>query len=312
MLIGLLAGLMTGALWGLAFIAPRAVEPFTALDISVIRYLIFGVVSACLMAIPQFRPTGMSRRMLLMGMVLGAIGTFGYFLAISYAVLLAGAVLPPLITGTAPVLLAITANFRERSMPWRRLAVPLGLIAAGLGVVNIASLQEAPAGAVGDLLLGVAMAVVALLMWIAYGMANAVIMRASDAPDALRWTGVQGVGCGLLAFLLLPFVSSGPAMLDLASPATQHFFLWALMMGAITSWFGTYGWVVASERLPMALSAQLIVAETVFALGYGLAYEQRLPSVPEAVGGMLQLVGVVVSVAIFSRRRILTPEPGTP
>ncbi|MBS9477967.1 DMT family transporter [Ancylobacter radicis] len=312
MLIGILAGLMTGALWGLAFIAPRVVEPFTALDISVIRYLIFGIVSVALMAIPLFRPTGMSRRMLLTGLVLGAVGTFGYFLAISYAVLLAGAVLPPLITGTAPVLLAIAANFRERSLPWRRLAVPLCLIAAGLGVVNVASLQEAPSGEVGNLLVGVALSVFALVMWIAYGMVNAVVMRAPDAPDALRWTGVQGVGCGALALMLLPFISSGPAMLDLAAPATQNFFLWALMMGVVTSWLGTYGWVVASERLPMALSAQLIVAETVFGLGYGLAFEQRLPSVPEAVGALLQLVGVVVAVAIFARRRILTPEPGTP
>lgn len=312
MLIGLLAGLMTGALWGLAFIAPRVVEPFTALDISVIRYLIFGLVSAALMVLPQFRPTGMSRRMLLMGLVLGAVGTFGYFLAISYAVLLAGAVLPPLITGTAPVLLALLANTRERSMPWGRLALPLALIAAGLAVVNVASLQEAPSGDVGGLLIGVALSVFALGMWIAYGLVNAVVMRAPDAPDALRWTGVQGIGCGTLALLLLPFVSSGPAMLDLASPATQNFFLWALALGVVTSWLGTYGWVVASERLPMALSAQLIVAETVFGLAYGLAFEQRLPTIPEAVGGLLQLVGVVVAVAIFASRRIITPEPGTP
>lgn len=42
MLIGLLAGLMTGALWGLTFIAPRAVLPFSAFDLSVLRYLVFG------------------------------------------------------------------------------------------------------------------------------------------------------------------------------------------------------------------------------------------------------------------------------
>lgn len=311
MLIGILAGLMTGALWGLAFVAPRVVAPFSALDISVVRYLIFGAVSLALMAIPQFRPTGLSWRMLAMGLLLGAIGTFGYFLAISYAVLLAGAVLPPLITGTAPVLLAIVANVRERSLPWRRLCLPLLLIAAGLGVVNLASLQEASSGEVGGLLGGVALSVFALLMWIAYGMANAVVMRAPDAPDALRWTGLQGLGCGALALLLLPLVAGGSPMLDPDSAATQRFLLWALGLGVVTSWVGTYGWVVASERLPMALSAQLIVAETVFGLGYGLCFEQRWPTVAEAGGGLLQLVGVVVAVAIFSHRRIM-PEPQIP
>lgn len=311
MLIGLLAGLMTGALWGLTFIAPRAVLPFSAFDLSVLRYLVFGLVSVGLMVSPRFRLTGMAWPMLGTGLLLGAFGTFGYFLSISYAVLLAGPVLPPLIAGTAPVLLAIVANLHERSLPWRRLAWPLALIVAGLGVVNVASLQEAHANEASAILAGVGLSVVALLFWVAYGLVNAVVMRGADAPDALRWTCLQGVGCGTLAVLLLPLASGGPELLDFGSAATQRFLIWVVALGVIVSWLGTFGWVVASERLPMALSAQLIVAETVFGLIYGLAYEQRLPTAPEAVGTALQLIGVVVAVAIFSRRRIM-PEPGTP
>lgn len=311
MLIGLLAGLMTGALWGLTFIAPRAVLPFSAFDLSVLRYLVFGLVSVGLMVSPRFRLTGMAWPMLGTGLLLGAFGTFGYFLSISYAVLLAGPVLPPLIAGTAPVLLAIVANLHERSLPWRRLAWPLALIVAGLGVVNVASLQEAHANEASAILAGVGLSVVALLFWVAYGLVNAVVMRGADAPDALRWTCLQGVGCGTLAVLLLPLASGGPELLGFGSAATQRFLIWVVALGVIVSWLGTFGWVVASERLPMALSAQLIVAETVFGLVYGLAYEQRLPTAPEAVGTALQLIGVVVAVAIFSRRRIM-PEPGTP
>jgi drug/metabolite transporter (DMT)-like permease len=311
MLIGLLAGLMTGALWGLTFIAPRAVLPFSAFDLSVLRYLVFGLVSVALMVSPRFRPVGMAWRMLVTGLLLGAFGTFGYFLSISYAVLLAGPVLPPLIAGTAPVLLAIVANLHERSLPWRRLAWPLALIVAGLGVVNVASLQEAHANEASAILAGVGLSVVALLFWVAYGLVNAVVMRGADAPDALRWTGLQGLGCGTLALLLLPLLSGGPQLLDFDSAATQRFLIWVVALGVVVSWLGTFGWVVASERLPMALSTQLIVAETVFGLVYGLAFEQRLPTAPEAVGTALQLIGVVVAVAIFSRRRIM-PEPGTP
>ena len=276
-----------------------------------LRYLVFGLVSVGLMVSPRFRLTGMAWPMLGTGLLLGAFGTFGYFLSISYAVLLAGPVLPPLIAGTAPVLLAIVANLHERSLPWRRLAWPLALIVAGLGVVNVASLQEAHANEASAILAGVGLSVVALLFWVAYGLVNAVVMRGADAPDALRWTCLQGVGCGTLAVLLLPLASGGPELLDFGSAATQRFLIWVVALGVIVSWLGTFGWVVASERLPMALSAQLIVAETVFGLVYGLAYEQRLPTAPEAVGTALQLIGVVVAVAIFSRRRIM-PEPGTP
>ncbi|MDR6951868.1 drug/metabolite transporter (DMT)-like permease [Ancylobacter sp. 3268] len=316
MLIGILAGLATGALWGLSFVAPRAVVPFTALELSAARYLLFGVVCVLLMADARFRPTGLSHRQKLMGFALGAFGYFGYFLAISYAVLLAGAVVPPLIAGTAPVVLAVIGNLRERAVAWRRLAAPLGLIAAGLAVVNAAGLGQAPPDDALAMLAGIGLSVVALAVWVVYGLANAMVMRTDGAPSALRWTGLQGLGAGTAAVLLLPVVLRAPT-LPAEPEDAMRFLVWVLLMGGVVSWFGTYCWMVASRQLPLALSAQLIVAETVFGLGYGLAYEQRLPNSAEAVGTLLQLVGVVLAVTIFTRRgreaeRPITPEPGIP
>jgi drug/metabolite transporter (DMT)-like permease len=43
MLLGIIAGLTTCALWGLTFVAPRAVTPFTAWDLTIARYCIFGL-----------------------------------------------------------------------------------------------------------------------------------------------------------------------------------------------------------------------------------------------------------------------------
>ncbi|MCB4769275.1 DMT family transporter [Ancylobacter sp. Lp-2] len=315
MFIGILAGLATGALWGLSFVAPRAVAPFSALELSVARYLLFGVVCVLLMADARFRPLGLTRRQLLTGFGLGMLGYFGYFLAISYAVLLAGAVVPPLIAGTAPVVLAVVGNLREPAVRWRRLLLPLGLVAAGLVVVNAAGLGEAGSADSGAMLAGIGLAVASLAIWVVYGLINAAVLRGERAPSALRWTGLQGLGAGAASLLALPFMLPG------ASPAeggedVLRFLAWVLVMGAVVSWFGTYCWVVASRLLPLALSGQLIVAETVFGLGYGLAYEHRLPTSPELVGTLLQLVGVALAVAIFARRagpgRPVTPEPGIP
>lgn len=310
MLIGILAGLATGALWGLTFVAPRVVVPFSAFDLSIARYLVFGCVSALLMVDSRFRPTGMNRRQLLIGFTLGAFGYFGYFLSASYAVLMAGAVVPPLITGTAPVLLAVVANLREPTVAWRRLTLPLGLIAAGLVVVNAASLSEAVPGEADAMVAGIGLSVIALLMWLGYGLVNADAMRAGGAPDALRWTGLQGLGAGAAALVLSPLLLRAD-MLAVDREAAVRFAGWVLAMGVFASWIGTFGWVVASRRLPLALSAQLIVAETVFGLGYGLAFEERWPTAAEAAGTVLQLVGVVVAVAIFSRRAAM-PEVRTP
>jgi drug/metabolite transporter (DMT)-like permease len=80
-------------------------------------------------------------------------------------------------------------------------------------------------------------------------------------------------------------------------------------MGLAGSWFATWCWVIASRRLPLALSAQLIVAETVFGLAYGFMFEGRLPSPAEAIGATLQFVGVCLAIAAFSKPRALSDLP---
>lgn len=83
----------------------------------------------------------------------------------------------------------------------------------------------------------------------------------------------------------------------------DRFIGWALVMGLAGSWFATWCWVVASRRLPLALSAQLIVAETVFGLVYGFIFEGRWPTVAEATGVMLHFAGVCSAIALFSKPR---------
>jgi drug/metabolite transporter (DMT)-like permease len=79
----------------------------------------------------------------------------------------------------------------------------------------------------------------------------------------------------------------------------MRFLLWAIFTGVIASWVAQYFWTVASQKLPLALSAQLIVAETVFALIYGFAFEARWPSAAEWIGGGLLIAGVLLGVRTF-------------
>ena len=74
-------------------------------------------------------------------------------------------------------------------------------------------------------------------------------------------------------------------------------------MGLAGSWFATWCWVIASHRLPLALAAQLIVAETVFGLVYGFIFEGRFPTSAEAIGATMQVAGVCSAIAVFSKRR---------
>jgi drug/metabolite transporter (DMT)-like permease len=302
MLPGIIAGLITCALWGLTFVAPRAIAPFTAWDLTIARYVIFGLACLILMADRRFRPAGITPSRLLIGLLLGGAGYVGYFVSAAFAVQLAGAAVPPVIVGTMPVLLAVIANVRDHSAPWRFLILPLSLIAAGVTLVNVATIHAANVADAASILLGVLASLAALAIWVAYGLANAAVMRSVDAPDGLQWTGVQGVGAAAGSLLLLPLASFD--LLDIATASeTLGFIVCALVMGLAGSWFATWCWVVASRRLPLALSAQLIVAETVFGLGYGFIFEGRLPSPAEAIGATLQFGGVCSAIAVFGKPR---------
>jgi drug/metabolite transporter (DMT)-like permease len=302
MLIGILCGLATCALWGLSFVAPRVVAPYTAIDLTVARYGLFAAISLILMINPRFRPVGLRRSLVLTGIALGSVGYVGYFMSISYAVRYAGTAIPPLVIGTMPVLLAIIANLKDRSVSWRTLAIPLILIAVGIGWVNVSIFATTSASDQPEILLGIVAALIGLALWVAYGMMSAAVMQSQDAPSAMHWTALQGIGAGIGALVLLPFTSLGETV-SFTSEQTFHFVLWVAVMGIAGSWLATLCWMIASRVLPLALAAQLIVAETVFGLFYGFLFEQRMPTVPEAGGAILQLVGVGMAIAIFTAKR---------
>ena len=305
MYLGILAGLTTCALWGLTFVAPRAVAPFSAYDLAAARYGLFGLACALLMLHHRFRPAGITLRLWLTGILLGSIGYVGYFLLASFAVKQAGAVIPPLITGLMPVLLPILANLRENALPWKDLSIPLGLIVLGLAVANAASLGHGntlAAPGTTSVVAGALWATAALFVWIGYGIGNAHVMRRPDAPDALHWTGVQGIGSGIAAAMLLPLLSY-QTFATASGNQLASFAVWAVLMALAGSWLATWCWVVSAKRLPLSLSSQLVIAETVFGLLFGLMYEHRLPTIPEASGAMLQVVGVCMAVYVFGRAR---------
>lgn len=299
MYLGILAGLTTCALWGLTFVAPRAVVPFSAFDLAAARYGVFGVTCILLMLNRRFRPTGLPLRLWIFGILLGSIGYAGYFLLVSFAVKDAGAVIPPLITGLMPVLLPIIANLRENALPWRALALPLGLIVVGLVVANASTLWDV--GIAGpSVVSGALWATAALVVWCGYGIGNAAIMRRPDAPDGLHWTGIQGVGSALSAIILLPTLSYD-LYLTSSTAELLNFWTWSISMGLAASWVATWCWVYAARHVPLSLTSQLVIAETVFGLAFGLMYEQRLPTVTEGAGAALQVLGVAMAVYVFGR-----------
>src|SRR5689334_23023800 len=103
MLLGVVAGLTAGALWGLTFIAPLLAAPFTPFDLTVGRYLVFGCASLAFLWRGGFAALkGLSSTELAFLIVLALAGNVGYYLLMALAVPLAGSAVVALIVGTLP------------------------------------------------------------------------------------------------------------------------------------------------------------------------------------------------------------------
>src|SRR5206468_7815576 len=66
-------------------------------------------------------------------------------------------------------------------------------------------------------------------------------------------------------------------------------------------------WNRASRLLPLALTGQMIVFETLFALLYGFLWERRWPTLLETLAMVLLVAGVL---SCASAHRVRAPAPG--
>jgi drug/metabolite transporter (DMT)-like permease len=304
MFVGVVAGLLAGAMWGLSFIGPLAVIPYTGFDLTVVRFAVYAAASLALLAPSGFRALrSIHRRTALELLLLGFTGYSGYYACAALAVPLAGAPLVVLIIGALPVVLAL-AGHAQGNPPLRRLAWPLAMVAAGLLIINGAAFRAADGGRAA-LALGVALAALGLALWTIYGLRNAKALAAHPGLGNADWAALTGLGAFASLLPMLPVawamgLSGLPhALADTA--ATWRLLVWGLATGIGASLVATWLWAMASRRLPVSLAAQLIVSETVFGVVYGLAWEGRAPTLPELVGSVLLIAGVIAAIRAFER-----------
>ena len=315
MLLGLLFALTAGLMWGLVFVAPVMLPGYAPALLTVGRYLAFGLIALPLALLLDRRALReLQRANWWEAAKLSLVGNFLYYLFLSAAIQRAGAPLPTMIIGTLPVVIAVCANHRNRvrdgHLPWARLAPSLALIAAGLACVNrdeLTVLQQS-AGDPRRYAEGAALAVLAVACWTWYPIRNADWLRAHADRSPRAWATAQGLvtlPMALIGLVLLGLVHlAAPGSLvpaDYAFPFGTTPLAYVGLMAAIglcSSWLGTLCWNEASQRLPTSLSGQLIVFETLAALAYAFAWNQRVPPPATLAGVALLIAGVVWALRI--------------
>ena len=296
LLIGLLCGLVAGAFWGGVFLAPKLLHAFTPLQMTAGRYLCYGLASAALLAPSARRVLGRLTWTDWRDLTgLSLLGNIVYYVCLAVSVQIAGVAPASLIIGLLPVTITLVGAKPGEGVALRRLAAPLLLVAGGVVCINVAAFQTVRDVSVGRLVLGLLAAAGALGLWTVYAVWNARRLAATPRFNSHEWSLLTGVVTGLLSLLL---VIPAFAMAGVGHAADAWLFFWgvslAVALGA--SVVGNGLWNAASRLLPLSLSGQLIVFETLFALIYGFLYEARWPRPLEAAAIVLMLAGVLWSV----------------
>ena len=312
LMVGVGAALAAGLMWGLVFVAPLLLPDYPATLLTFGRYLAFGLVTLPIAWWQRETLRRLTRADWWLAARLSLVGNIAYYLALSAAIQLAGAPLPTLIIGTLPVVIAVCSNLGDRQFSWARLLPSLLLIGLGLLCVNADQLERLDAkNTLNAYLMGAALAVVANAAWTWYPIHNARWLRAHPSHTSMTWATAQGLVTlpmavvGLLASIAYLKVTVDVRFADsLWGPQPLKFWVLMGVIGFSASWLGTLLWNIASKNTPTALTGQLIVFETLAALGYAYLVYQRAPSGYEIAGIALLVLGVIVGVrALASTNR---------
>lgn len=292
--VGIGNGIMAGALWGVVFLAPAVLMAFDAIQLSAGRYLLYGMVALALLW-PRWKRVaprlGVAEWR---GLVwLSLTGNLVYFLLLATAVQWAGGAAASLIVGLIPVVVTLVGVREAGAVQLRRLAPALLLCLLGVALVGYEALMsEHVATPWRQRVLGLLCAFGALLSWAAYSVGNSRWLARRPDLSAHDWSLLTGVVTGALALLLVPsaFVFNGAQ-----HPAGQWGLFWSVSAGVavFASLLGNAFWNRASRLLPLTLTGQMIVFETLFALLYGFGWQRRWPTMME-MGAIACLVSGVL------------------
>lgn len=305
--LGILCGAGAGALWGLVFLAPELVRDFSPLDLAAGRYLAYGAVALALIG-RRLRALcstvqGRDWRVLFW---LAFFGNSFYYVMLSMAVQKGGIALTSLIIGFMPVAVTIIGSRDHNAVPLRKLAPSLFFCIMGAFCIGFQALfQTQPDHARGDgplpdTVIGLLCACAALASWTGFAVGNSRALGRLHHITAHEWNLLTGLVTGAQALCLFPVAR----LVDpVAHDGHAWWLFWSVSAGVaiIASVCGNALWNRMSRLLPLTLTGQMILFETLFALLYGFLWERRAPHALEFASFVFIVASVLCCVAAHRR-----------
>jgi drug/metabolite transporter (DMT)-like permease len=301
-LLGIGAGVLAGALWGLVFLAPNLTPDFSALEISAGRYLAYGAMALTLIA-PRWRAVRakLTRADWMALVWLSLAGNIVYYIFLATAVQMAGPAPAALIVGLLPVAISLIGTREEGAVSAVKLAPSLVLAVVGVALISASSLaQGGLAGNWQSQVIGLICAVGALGCWTLFAVGNARCIARLPHVSSHDWSLLLGVVTGAEALLMTPaFLFSSHD-----TEAWLRLIMISCAIALLASIAGNALWNSASRRLPLTMTGQMVIFETLFALLYGFFWEQRLPTALE-----LAAIAALVTAVLWCVSSHRMPKP---
>ena len=306
---GVLCGLLAGAVWGMVFIVPKLLPAFSPVELAVGRYVAYGAIALCLI-LPRLRglPARLGRSDYTALLRHALAGNIIYYMLLALGVKLAGVASTSLIIGVLPIAVTLLGLKEHGAVPLRRLAIPLFIAGAGIACINVDVFLHARAthADLAGTLLGVLSAVGALCCWSWYTIDNTRYLKRNPHFSSGEWSALYGLSSGLIALVIgaAGLALRGAEITGAAGAATGRdwtlFWMTNGLLALGASVIGNHLWNVASRRVAVTLSGQLLLFETLFALLYGFIYAEHFPRPLEMTAIALLAVGVLWSVRVHA------------
>lgn len=306
---GVLCGLLAGALWGMVFIVPEILRAFSPVEMALGRYAAYGAIALGLMAPRLGSLFARLERSDYAALVRHALsGNIVYYMLLALAVKLAGVAPTSLIIGLLPLVVTLLGHKDHGAAPLRRLALPLSVAAAGIACINVDLFAHASqsGASLWQTLAGVLCAAGALLCWSWYTLDNARYLKRNPHFSSAEWSALYGLSTGAIALAIaaVAFAIWHADITGAAGAASGRdwtlFWIVNTLLALGASVIGNHLWNVASRRVAVTLSGQLILFETLFALLYGFIYKQQFPRPLESAAIALLVIGVAWSVRVHA------------
>jgi drug/metabolite transporter (DMT)-like permease len=310
-IFGVACGMGAGALWGVVFLAPELAGTFSPLQLTIGRYLAYGLISAALLA-PRWRllrpHIGWREWRALAWLSLA--GNTLYYILLSGAVQMGGIAMTSLVMGFLPVAVTVIGSRDRDAVPLRRLTSSLVLCAAGAICIGWEAVAAPRAGSSTTQILGLVSAIGAMISWTSYAVANSRWLVRVGGVSGHDWSLLMGLVTGAQVLVLVP-VSIVLDTSENGVAAWAQFSGVSLAVAVLGSIAGNALWNQMSRLLPLTLVGQMILFETLFALIYGFLWDQRLPTPFEAAAFALVVLSVTSCLAAHRKPpKPLLPDVG--